>query len=61
MYILRKAVYKDRIVKNARILTNILRKKLGEKYRNPLVSLTKTKKLLKNFCGRSYKSDTQIN
>jgi len=34
---------------------------MGNKYENPLISLTKTKLLLKKYCGLSHKKDVLIN
>ena len=59
--ILRNAVYKMGIIKNARQLKDHLVLKMGDKYDNPLISLTKTKLLLKKFCGCSHKKDVLIN
>ena len=47
--------------KNAVLLTDFLKKKLSKKYVNPLVSYTKTKRFLKDFCAVSYKNKVEIN
>ena len=59
--ILRNAVYKLGIQKNARVLKDHLVREMGNKYENPLISLTKTKLLLKKYCGLSHKKDVLIN
>lgn len=47
--------------KNAYILTKILKEKLQGKYKNPMISVTKTKSLLKKYCALSYKKFDEIN
>ena len=47
--------------KNAVLLTDFLKQKLSKKYANPLVSYTKTKRFLKDYCAVSYKNKVEIN
>ena len=42
-------------------LTRYLRFKLEDKYDNPMISITKTKRLLKNYCHVSYKKIDVMN
>lgn len=47
--------------KNAYVLTRYLKKKLSHKYANPMISISKTKSLIKKYCACSFKSPDVIN
>ncbi len=58
--VLRCLVFKMGVNKNARILTEKLQENLSKKYKKTYVSLSKTKRLLKNFLALSYKSHQEV-
>jgi len=58
--VLRCLVFKVGVNKNAKELTRKLDENLSKKYDKTYVSLSKTKRLLKNFLALSYKSHNEI-
>lgn len=47
--------------KNAYLMTKFLKSKFKDKYEKPMISITKTKYLLKKYCAHSYKKHDEIN
>lgn len=62
--LIRIAVFKKGISKNAYQVTKYLKEKMGTwrfNKKKPQINITKTKKLLKRFCALSYKKHQEVN